>query len=264
MTTFRPIAFVTASTNHGTMIVNRNDYRIVPGGAFGVGHQILTSSSFDQPEVDLVLQLLSARRTHHGDGVFAIDCGANIGAHTIEWAKLMYGWGSVVAFEAQERIFYALAGNIAINNCFNARAEWAAVGAGNGFIGVPSPDYNLPSSYGSLELKKSASNEFIGQEIDYSEEKAIRTRMVAIDQAISGRVDFIKIDVEGMEIDVLHGARETIIRNKPGMLIEKIKSEENELIGFVTGLGYKTFQFGINIIAIHESDPAISMINTTV
>lgn len=88
--------------------------------------------------------------------------------------------------------------------------------------------------------------------------------MVAIDQAISGRVDFIKIDVEGMEIDVLHGARETIIRNKPGMLIEKIKSEENELIGFVTGLGYKTFQFGINIIAVHESDPVISMINTTV
>lgn len=264
MTTFRPIAFVMASTNHGSMIVNRNDYRIGPGGAFGVGHQILTSSSFDQPEVDLVLQLLSARRAHHGDGVFAIDCGANIGVHTIEWAKLMYGWGSVVAFEAQERIFYALAGNIAINNCLNARAEWAAVGADNGSIGVPSPDYNLPSSYGSLELKKSASNEFIGQEIDYSEEKTIQTRMVAIDQAISGRVDFIKIDVEGMEIDVLHGARETITRNKPIMLIEKIKSEENELVGFVTGLGYKTFQFGINIIAVHESDPVSSMINTTV
>ncbi|MGA8320591.1 MAG: hypothetical protein WB774_07170 [Xanthobacteraceae bacterium] len=32
-----------------------------------------------------------------------------------------------MAFEAQERIYYALAGNIAINNCFNARAINAAV-----------------------------------------------------------------------------------------------------------------------------------------
>jgi FkbM family methyltransferase len=50
----------------------------------------------------------------------AIDCGANIGTHTIEWAKKMTGWGAVIGIEAQERIFYALAGNIAINNCFNA------------------------------------------------------------------------------------------------------------------------------------------------
>src|SRR5260370_16749261 len=39
---------------------------------------------------------------------------------TIEWAKRMTGWGSVLAIEAQERIYYALAGNIALNNCFNS------------------------------------------------------------------------------------------------------------------------------------------------
>jgi FkbM family methyltransferase len=57
----------------------------------------------------------------------AIDCGANIGVHTTQWARLMTGWGRVVAFEPQERIYYALAGNIAINNCFNVRAIHAAV-----------------------------------------------------------------------------------------------------------------------------------------
>jgi hypothetical protein len=48
------------------------------------------------------------RRQYFKDGVVVIDCGANIGAHTIEWGKRMTGWGSVLAIEAQERIYYAL------------------------------------------------------------------------------------------------------------------------------------------------------------
>ena len=34
----------------------------------------------------MVIHLLELRRQYHGDGVVAIDCGANIGALTIEWA----------------------------------------------------------------------------------------------------------------------------------------------------------------------------------
>jgi FkbM family methyltransferase len=59
--------------------------------------------------------------------VVALDCGANIGVHSVEWARLMKDWGSVIAVEAQERVFYALAGNLTLQNCFNARAIWAAV-----------------------------------------------------------------------------------------------------------------------------------------
>jgi FkbM family methyltransferase len=43
----------------------------------------------------------------------AVDVGANVGAFTVLWGRHMMGWGSVHAFECQERIFYALAGNIA-------------------------------------------------------------------------------------------------------------------------------------------------------
>ena len=118
--TQRPIAFVLATTNHGSMLVNRHDYRIVGQGGYGVGFQLLNTSSFDPDEVNIVLQLLQSRRKHYGEGVVALDCGANIGVHTIEWSKLMHGWGHVMAFEAQERVFYALAGNITLNNCFNA------------------------------------------------------------------------------------------------------------------------------------------------
>ena len=84
------------------------------------------------------MQLLTQRRQHFGDGVVVVDCGANIGVHTVAWAKGMTGWGQVLAIEAQERIFYALAGNITINNCFNARAFNAAVGAADGVLRVPS------------------------------------------------------------------------------------------------------------------------------
>jgi FkbM family methyltransferase len=238
------------------MLVNRHDYRLVQGGGgYGVGYQLLNTSSFDQEEVDIVIQLLEARRKRFGDGVVAIDCGANVGVHTIEWSQFMCGWGEVIAFEAQERIFYALAGNITLNNCFNARAIWAAVGSSNGLIGVPLPNYFVPSSFGSLEIRKTERTEFIGQEIDYAEDKKQPTQMIAIDDLKLKRLDFVKIDIEGMEMDALLGARQSISELRPQLLIEKIKSSENEIVQFVTTLGYKTYQLGINLLAIHETDP---------
>src|SRR6478752_4285176 len=144
----RKLAFVLASTNQGAMIVNRFDYRMAgPDSGYGVGFQLLEQGAFDPVEVELAVQLLEQRRRYHGDGVVAIDCGANIGVHTIEWATAMTGWGSVIAIEAQERIYYALAGNIAINNCFNAQAIFAAVAADNGVLNVPQPDYLVPASF---------------------------------------------------------------------------------------------------------------------
>jgi len=248
----RPIAFVLASTNHGSMLVNRHDYKPQEDGFIGVGFQILQTSSFDQEEIDFVLRLLDLRKQSYGDGVMAIDLGANIGVHTIEWAQFMTGWGDVIAVEAQERIFYALAGNIALNNCFNARAVWAAAGAANGHIGVPVPNYFSPSSFGSLEIRETKNNEFIGQQINY--DNVQDTQMVSIDEMKLARVDLIKIDVEGMEMDALNGAKDTIRRTKPYLLIEKIKSNESDLNQFLTNYGYKTFPLGLNLLAIHETD----------
>ena len=170
----RKIAFIMASTDHGTLIVNRFDQHFVErNSAYGVGFQLLNTTSYDAGEVDLLLKLLDLRREHYGDGVVAVDCGANIGVHTVEWAKHMSGWGAVLAFEAQERIYYALAGNIAINNCFNARAIHAAVTGQPGTMKIPNPNYLVPASFGSLELRKRENTEFIGQAIDYSESKMV-------------------------------------------------------------------------------------------
>jgi len=253
--TKRPIAFVLAATNHGTMIVNRNDSYTANGTSFGVGYEIFGQSSCGQEEIDVALQLLDARKESFGAGVVALDCGANIGVHTVEWAKHMHGWGEVFAFEAQERVFYALAGNIALNNCFNARAFWTAIGAAPGTIRVPVPNYLVASSFGSLEIRKTSATEFIGQEVDYSDARTNETALRSIDSLRLDRLDFVKIDIEGMEMEALEGGRTSIGTYKPIMLIEGIKTDLGALTQFLKEHGYRYFTYGINVIAIHSSDP---------
>jgi FkbM family methyltransferase len=245
------------------MVVNRHDYSRAGDVDFGVGCELLSTSSYEGVEVDLALGLLQERRQQFGNKVVAIDCGANIGIHTVEWARHMYGWGEVLAIEAQERIFYALAGNIAINNCFNARAIWAAVGAKSGTIHVPTPDYCRPGSFGSLEIRKSDKTEFIGQEISYTD-RLVETRMMAIDDLALPRIDFIKIDIEGMELEALDGSAESIERCRPQLMIEKAKSNEKELAEFLMKREYRVFSRGLNFVAMHNSDPTVRKVKLNV
>ena len=187
----RPLAFILASTDHGAMIVNRFDQHNVGEKSYGVGYQLLSKASYDPEEVSLLLKLLDLRRKHYGDGVVAVDCGANLGVHTVEWAKHMTGWGAVLALEAQERIYYALAGNLALNNCFNARAINAAVSRQSGTMKIPQPNYLENASFGSIELAKRENSEFVGQAIDYSEDKMAEVRMVHLDAFNFPRLDLL-------------------------------------------------------------------------
>ena len=201
-----------------------------------------------------MLHILDLRRKYHGDGLVAVDCGANLGVHTVEWAKHMTDWGSVLAFEAQERIYYALAGNIAINNCFNARAINAAVSNRSGTMKIPQPNYLANASFGSLELKKIQRTEFIGQVIDYSEDKMVDVPMVHLDGLNFPRLDLLKIDVEGMELDVIEGAAKCITEKRPIMLVEALKSDADALRARLEGFGYTVYPVGINFIAFHKDD----------
>lgn len=258
----RPLPFVLVSSGHGTMIVNRNDHHMIDAQrGYGVGHQIFETSYFDPAEVQVATQLLSLRRELFGPGVVAIDGGANIGVHTIEWAKFMHGWGTVIAVEAQERIFYALAGNVAINNCFNATLHHAALGAEEGSLSMPRPDYLKPGSFGSLELRHSGKNENIGQPIDYSVAGGQQVKMITVDGLHLDRLDFLKLDIEGMELEGLAGAAKSIQVHKPLMLIETIKTDVVELKRVLESFGYNYHPLGINLVAVHASDPCAARIN---
>lgn len=181
--------------------------------------------------------MLVNRNDSYADGVFALDCGANIGAHVAEWARHMHGWGEAIAFEAQERIFYALAGNIAMNNCFNARAVWSAIGAADGTIRMPVPDHLAPSRVGAAA-------------------RTVETAMCAIDGLALPRVDFVKIDIGGMAMEALAGASSTIAAHKPMLLVASNKTDLGALGRRLDEMGYRCFTFGANLIAIHASDPS--------
>jgi FkbM family methyltransferase len=254
----RKLAFILAASDRGTMIVSRLDYRMTsPTEGIGVGFQILEAGAFDAGEVSMARAVLNLRRQYFRDGVQAIDCGANIGVHTVEWAKHMTGWGSVLAMEAQERIYYALAGNIAINNCFNAVALNVAITDKPGVLMVPQPNYLAAASYGSLELRKKENTEFIGQPIDYSEGHMTPLQAISIDALNLPRIDFIKIDIEGMEMEALAGAEASITRSKPALLVEHIKTNATALRDWLMTRDYRVFQTGINLLAIHASDPIL-------
>lgn len=248
-----------AATDHGTLIVNRFDQHLVDQTrGYGVGFQLLNNTSYDADGIDLLLKLLDLRRKHYGNGTVAVDCGANVGTHTIEWAKHMTDWGTVIAIEAQERIYYALAGNIAINNCFNARAIHAAVTSQPGTMKIPNPNYLVPASFGSLELKKRQNTEFIGQAVDYSESKMVDVRTVPLDSFDFTRLDLIKVDVEGMELDVLAGSVKCIESHHPILFVEMIKTDKNKLHAWFENFGYSVFDSGMNVLAVHKTDKCMA------
>src|SRR5262245_60816015 len=255
-----PLAFGLFSSAHGAMIVNRFDYHTsFDGKWYGVGAQILENGAYDPADVSILKDLLRERRVHHGDGAMVIDCGANIGVFTVEIAKFMSDWGKIIAVEAQERLFYALAGNLALQNCFNARAIWAAIDRDDGFIDIPEPKYDKPSSFGSFELRERFGIENIGQEINYSK-PTMRVQTFKLDSIGLKRVDLIKLDIEGMEMDALAGATKLIERCKPLIWIECIKLDGEELEKFLQARGYRTFAHGMNALGVHESDPVIKSI----
>jgi len=80
-----------------------------------------------------------------------IDRGANVGTHTVSWSSGMTGRGEVWAFEPQERVFYALCGNIAQNNVLNAHAYMKALSNEYGVCSIPKSNHDRPFSSGSIQ-----------------------------------------------------------------------------------------------------------------
>ncbi|MDR5731066.1 FkbM family methyltransferase [Caballeronia sp. LZ025] len=168
----------------------------------------------------------------------------------------MYGWGRVLSFEAQEIVCYALAGNLAINNCMNARAKLAALGERVGEIEIPQPDYYAAGSFGSLELREMKDTLSIGQNVSYASGRGVKVPMISIDSLQLERVDFFKLDVEGMELDVLRGAKGTLKRCAPVILVETLKTDAQDIRKLLADVAYADFyEVAPNMLAISERDP---------
>jgi len=239
------------ATDHGPMIVNCRDWeKAGEGMAVGVSVEMFSKTHYDADELGFLCNMLDLRHGHAGDGMLVIDGGANIGAYTLTLAKHLLGRGSVIAVEPQERMFYALAGNVAMNNLFNVKCINAAITSHSfgGSIAVPDLDYTQLRNYGGVTLS--------GERRTVAENKNFYwVPTMIIDSLKLERLDLLKLDIEGMEPDALIGARETLARCRPIVWAEHICCGEEVLTKQLTPRGYEVHAVGMNVIAFHHSDP---------
>jgi FkbM family methyltransferase len=137
------------------------------------------------------------------DSVF-VDVGANIGYYTCLAAKKIFT-GKVFAFEANEMAFKLLQRNVMINwpNC-PVSLENVAVGKSKGEVYFKNYKYRFVNSQIVTEEEQG--------EINTSE--IVKVPVIPLDDYFKGqRIDFLKVDVEGAEFDVLKGAMRTIESN---------------------------------------------------
>ena len=195
---------------HGVMLYSGRDKY--------VGGSLDRYGEFSELEANLFSDLIKP-------GMVVLEIGANIGAHTVHLAKLVGKNGRVVAFEAQRVIFQILCANLALNGIENTHVKCLAAGAVAGEIMVPRVDYRADNNFGAISLG--------GADGDVVE-------MIAIDNLNLPACHMIKIDVEGMEKEVLDGARQTITRFRPSLYVENDRPDKHaELIATLFDLDYR-------------------------
>lgn len=199
--------------NLGPMLVNRNDRY--------VGQSLITYGELCEGEAALFRQLLKP-------GDVAIEAGANIGAHTVLLSNLVGESGQIIAYEPQRIVFQTLCANLALNQCLNVDARQQGLGEQAGEMTLPIADPRVINNFGGLSLLASGSGE--------------KVAIATIDSLKLSRCHLIKIDVEGMEIDVLAGAQNTIQRCRPILYLENDRAEKSAaLIARVLAMGYRAW-----------------------
>ena len=161
-------------------------------------------------------------------GMTVLEVGANIGVFTVALARFVRPGGRVIAFEPQRIIYQMLCGNLAINAIDNVVAHNSAAGRSTGSIAVPSVDYTKPGNFGAVSLMGSRQGEIVP--------------LVTIDSLDLPSCHLIKIDVEGMELDVLEGANRTLQQFRPLLYVENDQPEKSPaLIAYLLALDYRLF-----------------------
>lgn len=203
-----------AETRDGYCLYNRNDIYI--------GKAIGKYGEFSALEMKALARMC-------GKDDVVIEIGANIGAHTVSLARHVGDGGAVLAFEPQRLVFQTLCANVAINSLKNVHCYWAAAGAGTGEIRVPELNPDSSANFGGLSLGKS--------------HDGLAVPCMMLDSFLwLPRLRLLKIDVEGMESEVISGATGLLDRFKPLLYLENDRIEKSEsLIRQLDALGYDLY-----------------------
>ncbi len=170
------------------------------------------------------IELKYLRQIGPGRGL-AIDVGAAIGYYSYVLARL---YRQVVSFEPNLEVVKPLVaakiGNVRIIN------EGLSSSRGEAILHIPiSNGVKLPGWASLNDRNCPGATEFDRRQI----------RLSSLDDHQFYDVGFIKIDVEGHELDVLRGAEQTLRRDHPHLLIEVRDDHLGEVRAMLTGWGYR-------------------------
>ena len=198
----------------GLFLINRNDIYI--------GKSLEVYGEYAGLEGKMLMSLVQPGQT-------VIEVGANIGSHTVGLAKRVGPSGQVFAFEPQRACFALLQSQIALNQLHSVIAFNEGSGADECELWLPQIDYSRQGNYGGVPLRRSGSGR----------QEKVKVRRLD-DVFPDTPVHLIKIDVEGMEREVIEGARKLIESSKPNLYVENDRVEESAaLISLIQDYGYR-------------------------
>jgi FkbM family methyltransferase len=168
-------------------------------------------------------------------GMTVIDIGANIGCHTLRFAKLIGRNGKVIAFEPMPWAISKLKRNMELNDLNNIVIEKVALSDVSTKRAIyfrsswTLDDGSTPDSKASEEVEFITLDEYV-------------------DRNKLDKIDFIKLDVDGHEYKVVRGGMKSILKFKPIMIIEFGKYTLDEhgdslesLIDVLSSAGYSFY-----------------------
>ena len=171
-------------------------------------------------------------------GNIVVDIGANIGLHTLNMARIVGNTGQVFAFEPDPSNFEILKKNVKINNYKNIILEQKAVGDKHGRVTLYQSDN--PINHRIFPQIERATNQ-------------VQVELTNLDNYFDSdmidKINFIKIDVEGMEFGVLKGMKNILKNNKKIKILFEFVPKDTieagfipiELLDYLTSNGFKLY-----------------------
>jgi FkbM family methyltransferase len=200
---------------HGWFLANRYDEYL--------GRALTVYGEYAELEHEFLCSLL---RT--GDHV--IEVGANIGTHTVGLAKAVGPGGGVVAIEPQPTIFRVLCANLALNGLANVTPVAFGCGAQKATMSIPAVDYHVCAAHNSGGVSLEPPGE------------GVLVTVMPIDEMFEASlsIELLKVDVEGMEKEVLEGASRLIEQQRPLLYVENDRVEKSQvLVEWIMAAGYR-------------------------
>jgi FkbM family methyltransferase len=175
----------------------------------GIDLTIYLAGAFERPTLRQLERLVRP-------GMNVIDVGANVGAHALHLARLVGAAGSVTAVEPTSFAVRKLRANLAENPALSSRVEVRQCF----LVGEPGMAVR-PAIASSWPVDgRRPDDHALGSVSMSTEGAAAETLDDVLESSPKRRIQLIKMDVDGHELEVLRGARVVLTRDRPAIVME--------------------------------------------